>query len=509
MPATGRRALAALACAAASLLAGLACVNVASGLILIAALAVVAAGGLGSYRRLRRNAVRASASAAQTISPPWWAHPAFLSLAAGLPPVMLAWRLSAGKFETDWHTPKYFTSSDAYLAFALLLALALGAFAGIGRRGSNGNKPIYLEGSQRLALERLVRWLTAATFAGYIAWAAIAISRGISSGAVAHVVTGSNGAVSGVKQSYLRPVAGVTTFAEFGPVAIAALTLLWRLGKRSAIRWIVLLLACGLVRAILDAERLALLELAVPASIVAVTVSGADGGVLWRRVARWSVPLWIPVLLVVVFGGFEYIRSWSSFYRDNGGGVSYSTFALSRLEGYYATAENNSEVLLSHDPRTTRIPYYTAQWLWTFPVVGSLLEYDHLAGADPSSTWMATLKATANPEFNNAGGVLVPVFDFGRRGAFLLWAAVGFAIGKIYAALRRGSAAALLTYAVLTTGLLEIGRILYWPLGRAFPGLVGLLLVARVLRGARPHHAGEVKRRGVLPDANADAPQPA
>lgn len=200
---------------------------------------------------------------------------------------------------------------------------------------------------------------------------------------------------------------------------------------------------------------------------------------------RWALlPMLAPVLLAIVFGAFEYTRSWNDRYQQYGH-VGFGEFVLLRLGGYYATASNNSAVLLTHMAPYAKLPYFTVPALWNFPIFKSLVNAHDVAGADPHH-WMLMLARYANPEFNNQGAILPAVADYGPVGALAWWAVIGLMLGVCHRSLRAGELHGVVLYAVVYVGLLEMGRIFYWGLGRAFPVIAGGVVIAMLLRRARP-----------------------
>ena len=90
-----------------------------------------------------------------------------------------------------------------------------------------------------------------------------------------------------------------------------------------------------------------------------------------------------------------------------------------------------------------------------------------------------------NPEFNNPGGLAVPVIDFGPVGALVFFLIAGVVIGFAYRSWRQGNPVGLLVYPVFFTGLLELPRYLYWTEGRVFPAMVFLLATAWFMTRSR------------------------
>jgi hypothetical protein len=84
------------------------------------------------------------------------------------------------------------------------------------------------------------------------------------------------------------------------------------------------------------------------------------------------VPAIGVVSLLLFFTGFEYLRSWSNYY--SGRDQSLLEFGSMRLLGYYVTSFNNGAYLLQRlDPLNA--PYFTAHFLWTFPLSSPAIKH--------------------------------------------------------------------------------------------------------------------------------------
>jgi hypothetical protein len=216
---------------------------------------------------------------------------------------------------------------------------------------------------------------------------------------------------------------------------------------------------------------LAILELIIPAVAVLAMLwsSRAD----WvSRATRLAPVIFAPAVLLV-FGAFEYSRSWV-FYQARSGG-SFLDFAIERLSGYYTTAYNNGQMLYLFEHSPGRLPLRTLEVLWTAPGIDQVGLYDRLSpGA--SGALGDLLAQKANPEFNNPCGLCDPFLDWGAFGGLVWWAVAGLLLGLAYRAFCNGSTVWILAYPPLVTGLFEVPRYLYWTQGRLAPALVALLL---------------------------------
>ena len=185
------------------------------------------------------------------------------------------------------------------------------------------------------------------------------------------------------------------------------------------------------------------------------------------------------VALLLLFGGFEYFRSWR-FYQNSFD--SYPEFVVWRVSGYYTTAHNNGAMALeTRDPWP--LPYTALRSLWEFPgVAGSPLAYDKLTGVSPSSVHTRMLELYGNPELNNEGGLFQPLLDFGLAGGLAFWCLYGFVAGRLYRSFMVGAFAGLTLYPLVLLSILEVPRVLYLCYTRSFPTLVLLLVVIWLVR---------------------------
>ena len=148
------------------------------------------------------------------------------------------------------------------------------------------------------------------------------------------------------------PVAGVTSLTQVGIAQVVLAALVLCHGRSPAVvRRLVVVLVLGLLRSYLLTERLALLELVVPLLAVGAAHRRRRRG--RGRFLPFAPVLALPVLLVV-FGIFEYSRSWN-YYRTRTT-QSFPLFVVNRLAGYYATSYNNGALQLDHPARARDCP---------------------------------------------------------------------------------------------------------------------------------------------------------
>jgi oligosaccharide repeat unit polymerase len=236
------------------------------------------------------------------------------------------------------------------------------------------------------------------------------------------------------------------------------------------VRWkLGIVVGLAVLRALLNSERFALIELAVPFAVCSLALRPRISK--FARVALNLAPPVGLIALFLLFTGFEYFRSWTNYYA--GRDLSLWEFGAIRLLGYYVTSFNNGAYFLNRlDPLNA--PYFTLHFLWGFPLSSPVIKRlfpDPLLDSSDKWFYFPFLEADANVEFNNADGMLFPLMDYGIAGGLIYWLLIGVLCGLIYDAYRRQALSGLLLYPMLYLGLLELPLALYWGEGRAFPSL--------------------------------------
>lgn len=410
----------------------------------------------------------------------WWLSPPGAVLLIVPVTLGLAVALSPVDFLDYFRTPKTLTSSTATLFAAGAGVLVLGALlTQVGRRPTvRGGSWPWLDTRQLALLHRASTVLFRVTMVGYASFVLSALRNGVRPADVVAAFLQQD-VSSGDLESRIGTVPGITTLTQVGVayVVVAALLLLHGRDRRTLLRLAALLLVT-VVRAFLLTERLALVEMVVPAlAVLAARASRTTSS--RRRFLLRVAPLPLVVLLIAGFAATEYSRSYTFFKTQSDDGLL--VFSVKRLGGYYATAYNNGQVLLDHGDYPGRLPYTSLEAVWTAPGVEQVDLYDRLTGRDRELAYDRLLTTYASPEFNNPGGLPAPFVDFGPAGGLVLLFGIGVATGVGYRAFAAGRPAGLLLYPVAVTGLLELPRFLYWTLGRTVPTVLALLLVISAL----------------------------
>jgi oligosaccharide repeat unit polymerase len=397
----------------------------------------------------------------------WWLHPAWVfALVSGVT-IVAAALLSESAYQI-YGTGKFIDLEFVILAFLGIAAFIAGQW--LGKTTGAAPRPC-----GRNARPRLAAWYWAAiglSLLGYLLWFGVGALR---SGALEAVKTIWNldENEAPIRTEIFPTTPGVTTCTQFGMAAVT-LGLLSGIGRRGVIvrRWLLgLLLFLATLRMLLISERLALIELAVPAVLLSLRLKLLTRENLSPKAVRRLAlaPVAGIVGIVVLFGTAEYFRSWR-FYQDRFDSVA--DFTLWRLSGYYTTGHNNSAMAMK-TRGTWPMPYYTLASFWRFPLItGSSLSYSSVNGFDPEEVHRATLTRYGTPEMNNEGGLFSPAMDFGWIGYSIFWGVYGFIAGRLHRGFLAGSLNGLLLYPLVLMTFLEVPRLLLLCNVRTFPSLV-------------------------------------
>ncbi|MBI1789605.1 MAG: oligosaccharide repeat unit polymerase [Acidobacteria bacterium] len=427
----------------------------------------------------------------------WWLHPAFPFAAAGVGISVAAHLIPESTYRTYWRAPKFFDWSTLEVALLCVAVFVFGSWWGT--RLTARGRGIAIPGPEERGSWNLMAFLFRLSFwlclSGYALWTALAIRRGITWSVVMGVLTGEKGAMYDARFTYLPTVGGITTLTQFG---IAVMILGAIIGFSHG--WRTVRFKCGAVfliavfRALLNSERFALIELAVPFLVTGLAVRYFDSPKASPsvRILLRFAPFIGVATLFVLFTGFEYFRSWTNYYA--GRDQTLVEFGAMRLLGYYVTSFNNGAYLLQR-LETLSAPYFSLHFLWGFPLTGPLIKRlfpNPLLDSSEKWFYFPFLESEANVEFNNAGGMLFPLLDFGVPGGLLYWLLLGLICGAVYQMFRRKELPGLFLYPIVYLGLLEVPLALYWGEGRAFPSLclmAGAPAMFSLIRGLRPRPA--------------------
>lgn len=410
------------------------------------------------------------ADARKTILLYWWASPSRVALFVHLPIFLLCALIDESDYAVYKHSAKYLDGYTTTLGVAAILCFALFSALFEPRRAYPDLVPV-----SHQTVDAALNTLFAIVLTAYAIFLFPIV---FNLQLLLDLLHGSTTAMYGLRET-LNRIPGVTTLMTLQSVlatllaSYAGLTgrRLPRLYRRMAI---VLVVAC-LLRAWLWSERLALIELALPAMVV-----------IWARIPpRWRhrsfrplafAPMFGVPLLFAVFAIGEYFRSWQYYQHQFPG--SFLEYIAIRFAGYYATALNNGAALCSLID-TQYLPTLTAEWFFKFPLWQFVPEQARLSPFNVDDF----LDAYMNREFNNMSGIFIPIFDYGPYLGLLCWAVLGATSGALFNGFARGQIGGLLVYPTWFTGLVEILRVFYWSDPRFFPVLIGgVALVWYIMR---------------------------
>ncbi|MBM4724616.1 oligosaccharide repeat unit polymerase [Rhodococcus hoagii] len=425
---------------------------------------------------------------------PWWLNPLWAAaLFVGMITITGLY-VSADSFQL-WRVPMYVSSELTLIGLVPAVAFLVGLSVPMLRRSGRSREfSISLSPRTLLLCDKLSSIFFWLTVVGYVLWVLFALRQGAGLQQLRSVLSFEQGSVGELKK-LSAPVGGLTTLTQFAPVAVALRAFLLRIDCRGRRAQLVTILLLSLARSFLYGERLALIEVAVPALIVMVAVSAVPHAKN-RSFAAAVLPVFAIPALWTVFAVFEYSRSW--LYYRTVTDQSFFQYINDRLLGYYVTAINNSSLYYLNAADVPHDPLFSFPAVWDAPIIGEMLGAARISGVGIRTWWDAMLSFNGNPEFNNVGTFLVVDADLGTAGAVVYWLAFGVAVGFCFQKARQGRIVGLIAYSVVFVGLLEIVRIVYWAQGRFTPVIIALAVLYFVLspsqrRDSKEDHAERVQ----------------
>lgn len=409
----------------------------------------------------------------------WWLSPAGGILVITVPMLLLALALTDSQYRSAWGTPKYLDiNAVALLSAGAGLFMLTSMLWLLAPRAPRSEIWPRVSAATRHDLGRAARILLGVTMFGYAAMFAAGFARGASATQLLKVLVTLNNSDGQIKELF-APIAGITTFTQMGiAYAVIAGLLMVRQPGSELLVGMFLVLGGAAFRGYFLTERLALLEVILPFMAVVLMAWSADKRKRIRMTIGLGPALLVPVL-ILVFGLFEYSRSWQFYRLRTGGG--FFEFATERLAGYYVTAFNNGQIALLFERAAGRLPLDTLEFFWTAPGIQQANLYDRLSTV-PASRFWDLLGQKGTEELNSPCGLCAPFIDWGTIGGLVWWAAAGLLLGWLYREFCNSRHLALLVYPPLVTGLYEMPRYVYWVKGRLFPTLVALIIIAVWLR---------------------------
>src|SRR5258708_1743665 len=234
----------------------------------------------------------------------WWLNPAYVAGIMGALLALAAFLIPESMYRTYWFTPKYFDATALRMVLACVGMFTCGALAG-GFRRLYGGQPPGNEWGGHVPWSFFHRVFYACFYPslfGYLSWDAAAISRGATLELALGVLHGDKGASIVMKEVYLGTISGITTLTQ---LAIVCLLLAVFIGIRDG--WWRVIPKCGIlllltvIRALLNSERLAVIELLLPAAVLFVGLAILECPHFLRpllNILPAPPPLGGPVLIV-------------------------------------------------------------------------------------------------------------------------------------------------------------------------------------------------------------------
>ena len=408
---------------------------------------------------------------------PLWFNPIFI-MAAWLGVAVIAFLLPEAVYIDIMQTPKYIDGKTLLIIWFCMSSFIAGAVIGIivrkdNRKQISGITKFHFSLNMRYT-KVVIASLCILCVAAYMIWLGPTLSMDI----LIEVINSSGS----VGRQYGNLITGVTTLTQIGIplVVVCSFSLLspnlvsYR-SKRFYLIIILIIFTLSLYRVIIWSERLSFFELAVPLITVWVYIRFRG------KVFIQFLPLFFIGFIIIVFGFFEYFRSWN-YYQDYYNNIF--LFAVRRLCSYYVSSFNNMAMLIYTIPPSFE-PINTLDFIYKFPN-----PFTDVLREASSDIWkydyMYYLERYTNPEFNLFSGVGFAVFDFGPFGGAMALSVYGFISGLLYKAFKNQVLYGLILYPIWMTGLLDFGRILYWTSGRAFPSwITSFLLIIWINHCAR------------------------
>ncbi|WP_320836716.1 O-antigen polymerase [Zhongshania sp.] len=312
---------------------------------------------------------------------------------------------------------------------------------------------------------------------GYVYWLFGAMRAGFSWSVILAAFQDSY--VGSIKYQYFlnSRVVGLTSLTQLGVFVLVLGCNIWvsSFRRRRAVSVVLLgLMFFAFLRALLVSERLAMIELIVP---FVVLYYRGKSFTRRRRLVLSLAPVIFLSTGILLFSLFEYYRSFSGGWLDSlgFGGFSLLGYGAVLFLGYYLTALNNNAMLLG-------------AWAYPYPYF-SILPWLKLSGSDTEAgvLYKELLSKMAFTGFNNTGGYLLPILDFGWFFGVAYFVFFGWLVRWAYAAFVFGSPLALLVYPFLFVCIIDLPRVNYFLEGRAIPFWIGIVLVLLVStkRGVR------------------------
>lgn len=424
----------------------------------------------------------------------WWLQVSGITLLVVVAPAVLAYLISPEQYQRNWRSPKLYDgwslSRTLLGATCILLGAGIAATAA-GRIRTAIPAPPELHRWRKRCFD--VLWVLTVT--GTVLLLLNGVRNGLSLGEITSLLSGDAGRATTIKQERFQLIAGVTSLTQFGAAAAVLAGWLDKAHFPGVRRRFWILVALAATRSVFMSERLAVIELLVPFGIALACRRYQSG---WKPSMKVALtPVLGLLVLILGFTAFETTRSWQ--YYAGSDQQSLLEFGAVRLEGYYVTAFNNSELNWRHRHELYPLPYHTLEGFWQAPGVSSVAKYQRITGVDPDQRYEELLTSELNPEFANPGGLGVVFAEWGLLGGSILFAALGYVARRCFDSMLAGRELGLLLYPLVALTLTELPRFWYLTAGRLVPSLFALVVVALGGAGVK-RRARERADARALPD---------
>lgn len=397
---------------------------------------------------------------------PWLLNPATIYVVVSAVSLLAAARVSAYTwYETTKRDgpPTWYVSTLGFLVLASLLGWLVAYYWRSYRSKFQSGPDTH---GVQLSPERLAaatRFCGAVVVCAYGLWLVLALYRGMTPGVAIAVLQGDPLALRASRWA-MSPVGGVTSLVALG-VPVAALYASNAFRLRRTDWFIICVIGMGsLTRMFLNAERLALIEVLIPAAFI-FAVSGTRWGPI-KRVLTVIIGGALSVAAIFALGEFRRPNYVVGARSENFGG-----YLGDRIGGYYLSAISNGyhyDSLVSSHPA----PAYAADAFWKFPMVSHFVTPSSMYGMDSRQEFLAMLRMQLNPELNTIYTPAVLGAEMGFWIALMISFVFTLAIASICSDISISNAPGVAACGILCVAALESVRYPYIVQSRCLLALV-------------------------------------
>lgn len=390
------------------------------------------------------------------VSKIWWLHPVWIYFIWILFSIYCS-TIDSRSFYEMYEEPIYISAFNVALYITFFMAFALGFFSYTSRRKTYNSILKYPIAKIKKIFLLLYTWVICA----YIIWFVnLYITYGNS------IILGLLNNLAGYANMFKDGggrISGITTFTELAIIVAPLNTYLWCIYKKKIYRnMYIALLFISILRAVIFSERLAVLEIIVPSLII----YSYYGKIFRNRDIKFA-PIGGIVFLLILFGLFEYFRSWDYYKTAYDGNLI--SFTIDRVFGYYSISINTECIRINFLEPKFFLDHSLA-WLWNLPFFSSIKDW----------LWQPPqiniLERWGNPEFNNPGGLLFAYNDLGFLGLIVQFL-FGRFVGIVYRGYCKKSFINSLWYSASYLCMLELPRYFFWGSPRAFFAIVAMFVI--------------------------------